>query len=62
METVEWSREAIAASIKEVLKAQGIKMPVLAMPVRVLTRGYCTYAIGGCGAGIAGTRKSLYAV
>ncbi|WP_286999884.1 MULTISPECIES: glutamate--tRNA ligase [Comamonas] len=39
METVEWSREAIAASIKEVLKAQGIKMPVLAMPVRVLTLG-----------------------
>jgi glutamyl-tRNA synthetase len=39
METVEWSREAIAVSIKEVLKAQGIKMPVLAMPVRVLTLG-----------------------
>ncbi|WP_284214528.1 glutamate--tRNA ligase [Comamonas jiangduensis] len=39
METVEWSKEAIAASIKEVLKAQGIKMPVLAMPVRVLTLG-----------------------
>lgn len=39
MEAVEWSREAIAASIKEVLKAQGIKMPVLAMPVRVLTLG-----------------------
>jgi glutamyl-tRNA synthetase len=39
METVEWNKEAIAASIKEVLKAQGVKMPVLAMPVRVLTVG-----------------------
>ena len=39
METVEWTKDAIAASIKEVLKAQGIKMPVLAMPVRVLTVG-----------------------
>lgn len=39
METVEWNKEAIAAAIKEVLKAQGVKMPVLAMPVRVLTVG-----------------------
>ncbi|WP_312566530.1 glutamate--tRNA ligase [Comamonas sp.] len=39
MEAVEWNKEAIAASIKEVLKTQGIKMPVLAMPVRVLTLG-----------------------
>jgi glutamyl-tRNA synthetase len=39
MQTVEWSKEAIAAAIKEVLKAQGVKMPVLAMPVRVLTMG-----------------------
>jgi glutamyl-tRNA synthetase len=39
MEAVEWNKEAIAASIKEVLKAQGVKMPVLAMPVRVLTVG-----------------------
>ena len=39
METVEWNKEAIAAAIKDVLKAQGIKMPQLAMPVRVLTVG-----------------------
>lgn len=39
METVEWSKDAISAAIKEVLKAQGVKMPVLAMPVRVLTVG-----------------------
>lgn len=39
METVEWNRDAISAAIKEVLKAQGVKMPVLAMPVRVLTVG-----------------------
>ena len=39
METVEWNKEAIGAAIKEVLKAQGVKMPVLAMPVRVLTVG-----------------------
>lgn len=36
---VEWNKEAIAAAIKEVLKAQGAKMPQLAMPVRVLTTG-----------------------
>ena len=39
IEGVEWSKEAIAAAIKEMLKAQGVKMPVLAMPVRVLTVG-----------------------
>ncbi|MBQ0132349.1 MAG: glutamate--tRNA ligase [Comamonas sp.] len=39
METVEWNKEAISAAIKEVLKAQSVKMPVLAMPVRVLTVG-----------------------
>jgi len=39
MSTVEWSKEAIAAAIKEVLKAQGAKMPQLAMPVRVLALG-----------------------
>ena len=37
--SVEWSKEVIAALIKEVLKAQGLKMPQLAMPVRVLTLG-----------------------
>ncbi|MCD2514127.1 glutamate--tRNA ligase [Comamonas endophytica] len=35
----EWSRESISAAFKEVLKAQGLKMPQLAMPVRVLTVG-----------------------
>ena len=39
METVQWNKEAISAAIKEVLKEQGVKMPVLAMPVRVLTVG-----------------------
>jgi len=39
IENVEWTREAINAAIKGVLKAQGIKMPQLAMPVRVLTMG-----------------------
>ena len=39
IETVEWNKEAIAAAIKDVLKAQGAKMPQLAMPVRVLTLG-----------------------
>ncbi len=39
METVQWNKEAISAAIKEVLKKQGVKMPVLAMPVRVLTVG-----------------------
>ena len=39
IEGVEWGKEAIAAAIKEMLKAQGVKMPVLAMPVRVLTVG-----------------------
>ncbi len=39
IEQVEWSREAIAATIKGVLKEQGAKMPQLAMPVRVLTLG-----------------------
>ena len=36
---VEWNKEAIAVAIKDVLKAQGAKMPQLAMPVRVLTTG-----------------------
>ena len=37
--TVEWSKEAIAAAIKQLLKERGAKMPQLAMPVRVLTVG-----------------------
>jgi len=35
----EWSRVAISAAIKEVLAATGMKMPQLAMPVRVLVMG-----------------------
>lgn len=34
-----WSKEAIGAAIKEVLVATGLKMPQLAMPVRVLVMG-----------------------
>ncbi|NHZ95579.1 glutamate--tRNA ligase [Massilia sp. CCM 8734] len=37
--TVEWTREALAAMIKEVLAANTIKMPVLAMPLRLLLTG-----------------------
>nr|WP_315191602.1 glutamate--tRNA ligase [uncultured Albidiferax sp.] len=34
-----WDKPCIAAAIKEVLAAQGLKMPQLAMPVRVLVMG-----------------------
>jgi glutamyl-tRNA synthetase len=34
-----WDRASIAAAIKEVLAASGLKMPQLAMPVRVLVMG-----------------------
>ncbi|MEO5796285.1 MAG: glutamate--tRNA ligase [Rhodoferax sp.] len=34
-----WDKPNIAAAIKEVLAAQGLKMPQLAMPVRVLVMG-----------------------
>jgi glutamyl-tRNA synthetase len=34
-----WTKEDISAAIKEVLRATGIKMPQLAMPVRVLVMG-----------------------
>jgi glutamyl-tRNA synthetase len=37
--TCEWDKAAIAAVLKEVLTAQGLKMPQLAMPVRVLVMG-----------------------
>ncbi len=37
--TCAWDKASIAATIKEVLAAQGIKMPQLAMPVRVLVMG-----------------------
>jgi glutamyl-tRNA synthetase len=34
-----WDKAAIAVAIKEVLATQGMKMPQLAMPVRVLVLG-----------------------
>ena len=37
--TVVWSKEAIAAALKASLAAFGLKMPALAMPVRVLVMG-----------------------
>ena len=36
---VEWSKEALAAMIKEVLAANTIKMPLLAMPLRLILTG-----------------------
>lgn len=37
--TAEWTAQGISAAIKGVLAAHGLKMPQLAMPVRVLTMG-----------------------
>jgi glutamyl-tRNA synthetase len=37
--TCAWDKTSIAAVLKEVLTAQGLKMPQLAMPVRVLVMG-----------------------
>ncbi len=39
LNTCEWDKAAIAAVIKEVLTAHSLKMPQLAMPVRVLLMG-----------------------
>ena len=39
LESCEWHRAAIASVIKEVIAAHGLKMPQLAMPVRVLVMG-----------------------
>jgi glutamyl-tRNA synthetase len=36
---VEWSKEAIAAALKATLTAHKLKMPQLAMPVRLLVAG-----------------------
>jgi len=38
-ETLVWERGAISAAFKETLAAHGLKMPKLAMPVRVLVTG-----------------------
>jgi glutamyl-tRNA synthetase len=37
--TCAWDKASIAAAIKEVLAANGLKMPHLAMPVRILVMG-----------------------
>ena len=37
--TVEWTKDALAAMIKEVLAANSLKMPQLAMPLRLLLTG-----------------------
>ena len=37
--TCDWDKAAIAAAFKAVLAEHGLKMPQLAMPVRVLTVG-----------------------
>jgi glutamyl-tRNA synthetase len=39
LQGVEWSKPAIAAALKEVLAANGLKMPQLAMPLRLLVTG-----------------------
>ena len=37
--TVEWNKAALAAMLKEVLAAHSLKMPQLAMPLRLLLTG-----------------------
>jgi glutamyl-tRNA synthetase len=39
LEDCPWNKQAINDAIKEVLRATGLKMPQLAMPVRVLVMG-----------------------
>ena len=39
LKTVEWTKEAIAAALKATLGAHKLKMPQLAMPVRLLVAG-----------------------
>jgi glutamyl-tRNA synthetase len=39
LNTCAWDKAAIAAAIKEVLTEHSLKMPQLAMPVRVLLMG-----------------------
>jgi glutamyl-tRNA synthetase len=39
IQTVEWDKAALAAMIKDVLAAHGLKMPQLAMPLRLLVTG-----------------------
>jgi glutamyl-tRNA synthetase len=39
LQAVEWSKPALSAAMKEVLAAHGLKMPQLAMPLRLLVTG-----------------------
>lgn len=39
LETVEWQREAISVALKTVLADHGLKMPKVAMPLRVMVTG-----------------------
>ncbi|WP_036168455.1 glutamate--tRNA ligase [Massilia sp. 9096] len=39
LQTAEWTKPALAAAMKEVLAANGLKMPQLAMPLRLLVTG-----------------------
>jgi glutamyl-tRNA synthetase len=39
LKTVDWSKEALAAAIKEVLAANSLKMPQMAMPLRLIVTG-----------------------
>ncbi len=38
-QTVEWKKEALSAMLKEVLAAHKLKMPQLAMPLRLALTG-----------------------
>ena len=53
LESVDWQREAIGAALKEFVKAQGLKMPEVMMPLRVaLTRKTQTKAIDAIAAAL----------
>ncbi len=39
LKTVEWTKEALSAALKEVLAAHKLKMPQLAMPLRLIITG-----------------------
>lgn len=39
LKTVEWTKEALSAALKEILAAHKIKMPQLAMPLRLIITG-----------------------
>jgi len=37
--SIEWNRTALSGALKEVIKAHSIKMPKIAMPLRVMLAG-----------------------